>query len=301
MSKPDPSTHVQLGQLQRWMQAVITHPDGVESGLGRETAQAEISLGSDQLEEIILPSRRLSSLRRLEIYANAYYARLLECLRDEFPATVHFLGETVFDAFAFSYLQDCPSRSYTLADLGGSFPAYFRDTRPPLDDPRTADDDQWEEFLIDLVTLERTYSEVFTGPGPEKSDVLCTEDIAAIPEDRLDDLLFVPAPSLRLMTFQYPVHDYITAVRFQGAAEVLDRMATWLIITRRDYVVRRASVTLLEYQFLSSLVAGQTLGQAIEQCLSRCLQTEEGLAALLQEWFSRWATSQYFMNVMLRD
>jgi hypothetical protein len=59
---------------------------------------------------------------RLAIYGTAYYARLLECLLEEFPVLVHALGEELFDAFAVGYLQKYPSRSYTLNDLATNIP-----------------------------------------------------------------------------------------------------------------------------------------------------------------------------------
>ena len=68
---------------------------------------------------------------RLAIYGSAYYLRLLECMREEFPATAHALGEETFDGFAAAYLQQYPSRSYTLCQLGTHFARFLVETRPP--------------------------------------------------------------------------------------------------------------------------------------------------------------------------
>ena len=56
-------------------------------------------------------SRALASDARLEIYVDAYYERLMECLREEFAATRHAVGDELFDALAFGYLQHYPSRA----------------------------------------------------------------------------------------------------------------------------------------------------------------------------------------------
>ena len=74
-----------LEKVQRWMQSVIMHPEGVEAGLDSETARKHINVSPEQVEQVISPSQALSSVERLAIYANAYYARLLECLGEEFP------------------------------------------------------------------------------------------------------------------------------------------------------------------------------------------------------------------------
>lgn len=287
-----------LDQIQRWMQSVITDPDGVENGVTSTRSQAEIPLTLEHVEDVILPSQQLSSLDRLEIYANAYYARLTECLRDEFPATSYLLGEDTFNAFTFSYLQSYPSKSYTLAELGAHFPKYLRETCPR---EKSGTDPGWEDFLIELATLERLYSEVFSGAGPEDGNALNSEEIADVQSERLDDLVFTPVSSLRLMHFQFPVHEFISTFRTRQMTEIPSAKETWLIVTRRDYIVRRASVSSLEYQFLSSLIEGRTLGQTIAQILAASSEREENLVTMLNEWFQRWAVSQYFQAIQQLD
>jgi hypothetical protein len=287
-----------LAQIQRWMQSVITDPDGVENGVTSKRSQAEIPLTLERVEDVILPSQKMSSLDRLEIYANAYYARLIECLRDEFPATSDLLGEDTFNAFAFDYLQYYPSTSYTLAELGAHFPRHLRETCPK-ENPGAAP--CWEDFLIELTTLERLYSEVFSATGPEVDNVLNTEEIAAVLSKQLDDLVFTPVPSLRLMHFEFPVHEYISSFRSKPMTEIPSAQETGRIVTRRDYIVRRASVSALEYQFLSSLIEGCSLGTTIQQTLAVTSEDEEKLATMLREWFQRWAASQYFQAIRQLD
>src|SRR5579864_7471641 len=125
-----PSGSDQVNRLQRWFQAVITHADGVDSGAGSQEAQRLIRLGPGQLERVITRSRALTAAERLAIYANAYLTRLLECLGEVFPMLKRTLGDEAFDDFAFGYLQDYPSRSYTLNELGRHFPRFLEETRP---------------------------------------------------------------------------------------------------------------------------------------------------------------------------
>ena len=75
-------------------------------------------------------SRNLTAAERMGIYANAYYARLLECLASFFPVLQKALGADVFESFAFEYLQHYPSKSYTLDRLGESFARFLEETRP---------------------------------------------------------------------------------------------------------------------------------------------------------------------------
>src|SRR5580698_11091876 len=119
-----------LDQIQRWLQAVIMHPDGVNAGIQSPEARSEVNVSPDQIEQVVTRSQRRTSVERLEVYANAYYARLLECLRDEYPALFHAAGEEVFDGLAFGYLQAYPSQSYTLGELSRRFAQYLEETRP---------------------------------------------------------------------------------------------------------------------------------------------------------------------------
>ena len=120
----------QANRLQRWFQAVITHTDGVDTGVGSEEAQRLIQLGPSHLEKVITRARALSAADRLAIYANAYHTRLLECLGEVFPMLKRTFGDEAFDSFAFGYLQEYPPRSYTLNELGRHFSRYLEDTRP---------------------------------------------------------------------------------------------------------------------------------------------------------------------------
>src|SRR6266567_5995921 len=152
----------ELSQLQRWFQTVITNPEGVDAGACSDEAQRLIQLPPGALERVITRSRALSAAERLAIYANAYHSRLLECLGEVFPMLKRTLGEDAFDGLAFGYLQDYPSRSYTLNELGRHFPRYLEQTRPACDsaeaqriDPATPGEGpvlekDWPDFLIDL-------------------------------------------------------------------------------------------------------------------------------------------------------
>lgn len=281
-----------LNDLQRWMQAVVIHPDGVEAGIESPAARGQIDISPQRAGEVISRSHNQTSIQRLQVYANAYYARLLECLRDEFPALVHTLGEETFNGFAFAYLQAQPSRSYTLSQLGRSFPQFLADTRPDHADGRGSP--SWPDLLVDLATVERTYSEVFDGPGLEGRRILRPEDVAAISPDRWPHMRLAPAACLRLLTLAYPVHEYISAVRHGKEAVLPNPSPTYLVVTRRDYVVRRIAVSQQEYELLSLLVSGATVGRAIERFAENTDVDDETLATNVRDWFQRWTEIDLF-------
>src|ERR1700733_4084785 len=249
----------QLAQIQRWLQAVITHADGVEAGLASVEARDAIDVSPDQVEDVVDPSKRRTSVERLEVYANAYYARLLECLRDEFPALLHALGEEAFDELTFGYLQAYPSTSYTLSNLSRNFVQFLEETRPRDEEDESP---SWPDFLIDLASLERTYSEVFDGPGAERLKLLGAEEIQAIPPDEWPFARLVPVPCLRLLVLRYPVQEYATGVRKTEDPALPDPEPPWPPVSRMQYVVRRWTLTRMQHDLLESLISGATVGDA---------------------------------------
>jgi len=293
-----PGESPSLVRVQRWMQAVIMHPDGVEAGIDSPVARAEIDVVHKNAEAVIPRSQRQTSIERLQIYANAYYARLLEVLSAEFPALTQAVGEEVFQGFAFGYLQDHPSQSYTLSDLGSHFPDYLSETRPP----READEDSpdWADFLVDLARLERIYSEVFDGPGVEGQRLLQSEDIAAIASaTEWSNARLVPVPCLRLLCFQFPVHEYVTAVRHDEQLQLPEPSPTRLVVTRRDFIVRRVAVDQSEFAALSSLVAGGTIAECLVAAEAEWSGQPDELAAEVRRWFRDWSAAGYFHRLQI--
>jgi len=293
MNEPRP-----LNQIERWMQAVIMHPQGISAGVDSSEARAEIDVSAAEVEQVVERSRQLSAIERLQVYGNAYYARLLECLREEYPALRHAVGDEAFDALAFGYLQACPSQSYTLGNLGARFPQYLRDTRPNDDDDNGLP--AWPDLLIDLATLERTYGEVFDGPGVEGETLLSADDLLAIAADAWEATRLVTVECLRLLRLRFPVHEYATAVKRGEEASIPPARPTYLAVSRRDYVVRRWELAGAELELLELLQQGTTVGEAIRRVAAGAetidLAADE-LAERLREWFRRWTAAGFFRAI----
>jgi len=290
-----------LDDLQRWMQAVITHPEGVERGIAASEAQQSVPVAAGDLDHVVLPSRALSSAERLAIYGDAYYARLLDCLRNFFPALSVALGEDLLNEFAFGYLQRYPPRSYTLNRLADHFVRYLEETRPDapsLDEDESADTGtvSWPDLMIDLARLEWNIEQVFDGEGVERSEVLSPRDLLAIPADRWAEVRLVPAVCLRLLEFKYPVNDYYTALRRQAVVDLPEPRPTYVALNRRQFVVRRMELTQKQYRLLGLVIEGRPIGQAIET-VAASIDDLDQFAIDLQRWFHDWSAAGFFVTV----
>ena len=296
MNKP---TTPALDQIQRWMQAAVMHPDGVVPGMNSDEARRHIDAGAADAERVVTRSKALTAVERLAVYGSAYYARLLECLRDEFPALAHALGEETFDGFAAAYLQEYPSRSYTLCQLGTNFPRFLVETRPPREEGEP--EVSWPEFMADLAAFEWTFSEVFDGPGVEGKDILGPARVRAVPAERWPEARLVPVPCLRLLEYRFPVHEYRAAVRAEEKPGLPAPAETRLAVTRRNFTVHVAALSAPEYRLLSALAGGQSVGAAIERAAQAPGADLDHLAANLHQWFQHWATAGYFQAVELPE
>src|ERR1039457_1546134 len=77
-------------------------------------------------EEIIKPNDRLTSFERLEIYNRQYWFRVLAALAEDFEGLRMIIGDRQFEKLSTAYVQDCPSQSFTLRNLGSRLEGWLR-------------------------------------------------------------------------------------------------------------------------------------------------------------------------------
>ncbi|MBI4556735.1 MAG: putative DNA-binding domain-containing protein [Candidatus Hydrogenedentes bacterium] len=302
LQKKDPmDTWPPLSVVQQWFQAVVTHPDGIDSGIESDAACTLMPMTRDELARMVTRSKNLSAEERLSIYANAYYARLLECLGDSFPILKRTVGEEVFNGFAFGYLQRYPSHSYTLVRLGDHFARYLDETRPDREETMAISEKPpvgWPDFLIDVATLEWTIDQVFDGPGIEGKPTLSADDLHGIGTEDWPRVKLQTAPCLRLLKFRFPVNGYYTAVRrLTDASERIPAPApaeSFLAVSRREFIVRRHELSQPQFELLAALQDGETVGESVARAATLCDLDDEPLSRELQLWFRDWTQQQFF-------
>jgi hypothetical protein len=276
---------------------VISHPNGVTDGVESQEAQRLMRLRRSELEKVIRRSKNLTAEERLGIYANAYYARLLECLRESFPVLCRALGRELFDEFAFDYLQRFPSTSYTLSRLGDQFADFLEETRPDKGEGAVG----WPDFLIDIARLEWSIEQVFDGPGVEGQALLSAEALGRMDAATFGAARIVPVPCLRLLAFKYPVNAYYTTARRakegDDAPDMPEAGAQHLALTRREFVVRRIELSGAQHALMAALMAGATVNDAIAAAAEQWDGDEAEFAAAVRGWFRDGAAAGFFWRI----
>jgi len=225
-----------LSDLQRWMHTALLRP---------EAADPDVTAAR------LTPHPRLSAAGALAIYQQSYRLRIASCMREQFPALCHALGQALFDDFVAEYVRDCPPESYTLYDLGRRFAGFLDAQRPDRDsDTREA----WIDFVIDLARFERDVFVTFDGPGPEDLP-LATEQT---PQEQLR-----LNPSLRLGCHQFPVAQYYLAVRAKASPTPPQPAQSHTAIVRKDYGTRIVPLLAHHAQFLTAMQSTGTITLAM--------------------------------------
>src|SRR5882757_464721 len=94
----------------------------------------------------IKPNDRLTAFERLEIYNRQYWFRVLGSMAEDFPGLRAVLGGRQFEAMCKAYLTECPSRSFTLRNLGAQLEAWLRQNPSWMRDRQA--------LALDMVRLE---------------------------------------------------------------------------------------------------------------------------------------------------
>jgi len=256
-------------------------------------ASGVVSTASEAVEQIITRSSSLSAYDRLAIYRHAYLARLQECLRLEFPVLLLTLGEELFALFTNAYLQQYPSRSYTLNRLGENFPRYLAESRPDAAAPEQARE-SWPDFIVELATLERAFAETFDGEGSEGQPLVDRDHLVALPLEALLRARFKTVAGFRIFSFRYPIAGYFNASRNNEKPDLPQPCRSYVALMRRDYVVRLHELTEIQYALLSGLSAGRTLNEIAEEL-------DDDFIADARQWLGEWAAKGLFATVELRS
>jgi len=272
-----------LGGLQRWMQTVIVHPG--RTGQALASSEAASLVPANRVGEVVLPSETLDSAERVGIYHDMYLLRMEEALETDYPALAHFLGTQRWRRLVRGYVEAHPSRSYTLNVLGRELAAYVS-TAPRI---------SHAGFCRDLARLEWAITEAFDA---NETPALSEEDLAAVSPDAWEGARLVPTAAFRLLALDYNAGLYLDTLRDDDHDHPLPRRRpSWVAVCRRDYSVYRVPLTWPAFRLLSGLAEGQTVGEAVEDCLNHSRPRPSGDQVFA--WFREWARAAAFQAVEL--
>jgi hypothetical protein len=236
----------QLKELQSLLYRLITAPSGVAEGLA-----AERGLGADGLDAIVLGDERLSAAARVDIYANMYFYRILDALKEDFPATRAVLGDDNFHNVVTGYLIEHPPTEPSLFYCGRYLADYLGDHPIREGTP----------FVADLARLERAIVEVFQGPNAQTLDPDALRAIA--PADWPAMKLRVQ-PSAQVLALDWRVSEIVRAVEEGRAWAPAMRGAIKVIVWRQNSHVQHRELETIEADALEAVARGESFAEVCE-------------------------------------
>jgi hypothetical protein len=217
---------------------------------------------------------QLGAAERIDIYAQMYYARLLEVLRGDFPRVATILGCEQFDAVARAYLAQYPSTNPSLRYLARFLPAFLKG-RPETEE---------FPFLCDLAQLEWLRVAVFDAPDTEP---LRIEDLQTVAPDAWPTLTLHTVPAFQLLRSEWPVHEIWKAAEEETSSpECFRQEKTTVRIWREGFTVYHTPMDTVEQTALDCIRAGEPFGTvcaALESLLS-AEEVASSIGSLLLRW-----------------
>jgi hypothetical protein len=251
----------------------------------------------------IKPNDRLTSFERLEIYNRQYWFRVLASLAEDYPGLRAVLGGRRFEAMCRAYLTECPSRSFTLRNLGAQLGIWLRQNPLWLRDRRV--------LALDMVRLEWADIAAFDG---QAKPALRFEDLREVDAAKLQLGI---QPYVQLLELHYPVDDLLLEVKHGDdtpdrasnavqerrkhsrvrAVAKLEPAQIFLAVHRMDYSVYFRRIEPEEFTLLSALRRGKTIERAIELAFRKSSVPAVDRAAFVQHSFQTWTTLGWFRRL----
>jgi hypothetical protein len=204
---------------------------------------------------------------RIRVYSDAYYLRLRDVLREDFPKVSALVGAEQFDEVVALYLETCPSEQPSVRHLGRALAAFFR---------RRED---MPKCLADLAELEWARVEVFDAPDAECATI---DELATVSTDAWPTLRFSTIPAIQTLRLKYPAHQLWSDSQ---SLEVQAAETSLRIWRKNNLLVLHAPMDERESAALPKMISGETFAAICETFADLPeMEAAREATALLARW-----------------
>jgi hypothetical protein len=262
------------------MKWALTHPHGADCAVTnhRHPLNAKVI-------PIIGETAEVSREKRLSIYGNGYFGRIIEVLGDNFSSVKNAAGEDPFEEMAHSYLEKHPSTFKSVDDIGAELPNFLK--RHPLS--------KKFPFLPELAAIDWAAHRSFYADDYPTLDPMKLKHIS---EETWKNATFEFDPSVRLMTFEWPLIELWRSDGKWSARKLraLKKEKIWAMIFRTpEKNVRLRALEPAQFYFLAQLNRVLPFHKALLH-LSKKYPFDQSPPAI-GEWFQRWTRDGLFKKI----
>ncbi len=223
---------------------------------------------------------------RIEIYRNAFFARLTAALKENFPVLHRVLGDDSFEELAAAFIAARPSRTPSIRWFGVELPDFLEQHTELVPHPA----------LVDLTRMEWALCTAFDAADAKSVEV---SDLLALDPADWPTLCFQPHPSLRLIQLDWAVEPLWSALSADenAATEPPEALDHPLLVWRGTEQTHWRSIEPFEAKILAACLAGQPFAALCELAADEVGERAAGVVASnLRTWVEAGLFSD-FANV----
>lgn len=227
-----------------------------------------------EIEEAIVDTKSVSVQTRLQIYRNAYQARLEEALASNFPYLKVCLGDEAFHQMSLDYIASHPSIHRSIRWYGDELADFLIHYY-----------DEEFHFLVELAQFEWNMTIAF-----DAQDVPVFElaQMAAISAESWGDMVLKAHPSLSRMNFLWNVVTLWEALANDQEPQEMSKspVASPWVLWRHAYLNRFYLLPDDEAWAMDTMLEGRTFGELCEGLCQWHNEEAVGLraASFLKSW-----------------
>jgi hypothetical protein len=230
------------------------------------------------IQHYIAQTPNVSVETRLDIYKNAYVARLIDALADTYPVLHHYLGDADFNALCATYLQQNPSTFRSIRWYGDQLATL-------IDKPAYAE----------LACFEWSLTLIFDAKDHKAISIA---EIATISPKHWPNMHFHFHPACKRLNFSWN-----TVAMWQAVTEKNRKlkpkqqkvMQHWLL-WRDEFVTQFASLSTTEAWTLDQLMHGFSFGEVCDGLCAWMAIDEVSMQAAA--WLKHWLQLGLITKVM---
>jgi len=221
-------------------------------------------------EKYLIPSPSLAPKTRIEIYAQQYWWRLIDCMHHNFPSLTHFLGTKRFnDEIALPYLFERPPSHWSLNTLGSTLPEWMGSKR-------------FSSLHLDLVNWDARATSAFFAKQ-------LTEPLQ-LTQEALSSCTYTLQPHMHFIQTHFslgPFREALLAEENPPAAQEEQSPLSYAIFRNRKLQVEWNEIDAFQYTALQKFKTPCTLADFCGNLESNPIFSKEA-ERLLPLWFQQW-------------
>lgn len=263
-----------LDEIQQLFSAAIRFPTGVSDFLAAADAETR-----RRFAEVFDETPALGRRARVDIYANAYFRRLLDALAASYPRLAELAGPAPFNDFVTDYLLACPPSEPDLRRAGDRLPAFVRTHPLGAELPMTAA----------LADVEQALDRALDCPDGERLERAELERLEPRAWPALGFSLSEPTRLVRVDVDIVEVARRLALGDRLGAREVPRAPAPLVVLVgRRGHATYFRRLADAEATLLAAIAAGASFGEACAELAGAGTPLTEAGPQQVAGYLLRW-------------